>query len=251
MRQKAQQFLTDALGLKLPYHSMGKIDSLDLFGPTELMILQLYKENSPRWKSALDIGANIGLHSILMAKQGWYVEAYEPDPETFKILVANLEANRNIISNRVAYYEQAVHSTYGGQMDFVRVHNNLTGSHLAGFKDSYGPRTTIKVSTVNCTTLWPRFDFAKIDSEGNEAELSLTMTAEHMQRLSCVMEVRNEQNAEVIYNHFKSINVPIWPQKIEWEKATSLQDMPKMNREGSIFVGHKSPWPTSSVPPSL
>lgn len=237
-REKAQQFLTEALDMDFPYVKMGKIDSLDLFGPTELMILQLYKHNKNRWRYVLDIGANLGLHSIIMDRLGWYVRAYEPQPDIFKFLQRNL---RNNHCGRVAEYKVAVH-TSTGYANMVVVENNLTGSHLEGFKDSYGPRHTIPVPTVDCRTLWSDADFAKIDSEGNEAELSLTMTAEHMKRLSCVMEVRNEKNAQIIYDHFTGIGVPIWTQKNEWEKAKSIEDMPKMNREGSIFVGHDSPF---------
>jgi FkbM family methyltransferase len=238
-RQKAQQFLTEALNIKLPYFSMGKIDSLDLFGPTELMILQLYKHNKSRWSVALDIGANLGLHSILMARLGWTVDAYEPDPGIFKMLVANLAANK---SRKVTAHEAAVHATTQSHMNFVRVHNNLTGSHLEGFKDSYGPRDTIIVNTVNCADLWNNHDFAKIDSEGNEAELSKTMTEEQMKWMSCVMEVRNETNAAAIFLHFQSIGVPIWAQKVDWQRVKDVSEMPKMNREGSIFVGHEAPW---------
>lgn len=240
-RIKAQKFLTDALGIVLPYHSMGKIDSLDLLGTTELMILQMYRENQWKWRNVLDIGANIGLHSILMGKLGFDVIAYEPDPDTFQILKDNLASNgiRNVLP-----IEAAVH-TKTGTADFVKVHNNLTGNHLAGYKDSYGPRTTIKVQTIDCHALWDGVDFAKIDCEGNEAELALTMTSEHMKQMSCVMEVRNEKNAEVIFEYFRNM-VPIWAQKIEWNKVERLEDMPKMNREGSIYIGHQSPWTENS-----
>ena len=248
MREKAQQFLTEALGMDFPYVKMGKIDSLDLFGPTELMILQLYKHNKNRWKHVLDIGANLGLHSIIMDRLGWYVRAYEPQPDIFKLLERNLKANqcKNVIS-----YQSAVH-TASGEANMVVVENNLTGSHLEGFKDSYGPRHTIKVHTLDCRKLWtgqsvgnykyPDTDFVKIDSEGNEADLCLTMTKEVMSHMDCIMEVRNEKNAQIIYDYFTGIGVPIWTQKNDWQKAQSIEDMPKMNREGSIFVGHKSPF---------
>ena len=48
-------------------------------------------------------------------------------------------------------------STENGEANFVRVHNNLTGNHLEGFKDSYGPRSTVIVPTVDekgAVTLW-------------------------------------------------------------------------------------------------
>lgn len=237
-RQKAQQFLTEALDIDFPYVSMGKIDSLDLFGPTELMILQIYKDNAKRWHNVLDIGANLGLHSILMSKLGWEVKAYEPDPDIFGMLSENLRNNHS----RVIPHRAAVH-TEDGKANFVRVHNNLTGSHLEGYKDSYGPRNTIEVITIDCKTLWPNADFAKIDSEGNEAALALTMTEEVMSHMSCVMEVRNEHNAVIIFDYFRGIGVPIWAQKIDWKQVRDFTEMPHINREGSIFIGHEPPWP--------
>ena len=239
-RQKAQQFLTDALDIKFPYVSMGKIDSLDLFGPTELMILELYKENAKRWHFAADIGANLGLHSIMMQRLGWYVFAYEPDPGISAHLRQNLRDNNCLGS--VFVNQEAVHTSIG-TANFVRVHNNLTGSHLEGFKDSYGPRNTIVVKTVDCRDIWKKVQFAKIDSEGNEAALSSTMTAEVMKNLDVIMEVRNEANAKSIFEHFRQEGVPIWAQKIDWKQVQKLEEMPHINREGSIFVGYRPPWP--------
>lgn len=237
-RELAQKFLTENIGIKFPYVSMGKIDSLDLFGPSELMILQLYEENSDRWCNVLDIGANLGLHSIIMCELTWKVKAFEPQPDIYKLLVGNLEANS---SHSVKAFQKAVH-TSAGTVDFVRVLNNLTGSHIDGFKNSYGPRETIKVETVDCKTLWPGTDFAKIDCEGNEAELCLTMTEEDMSHMDCILEVRNTENAARICSHFMNMNVSMWSQKINWKRVTTFSDMPMSNRDGSLFVGHNKPW---------
>ena len=96
-REKAQALLTYHFGpfgpLRFPFVQMGKLDSLHLFGDTELMLLALYWHNRDRWKQALDIGANLGLHSICMAKIGWTVRAYEPDFEHFQRLQENLDRN--------------------------------------------------------------------------------------------------------------------------------------------------------------
>ena len=238
MRAKAQKFLTDYMGIDFPYVTMGKIDSLDLFGPTELMILQLYADNQMRWENVLDIGANLGLHSIIMSGMDWNVRAFEPYPPHYDQLKRNLAANG---CGGVIPFKAAVH-TYTGQANFVVVHNNTTGNHIEGFKDSYGPRETISVPVIDCRTLWAGTDFAKIDCEGNEAELAKTMTAEDCSHMDSIMEVRNEENAKQLWDHFTSIGVPIWPQKIDWAKAQSLADMPTSNREGSIFIGHKAPW---------
>lgn len=242
MRAKAQELLCAHFGpfgpINFPYHKMGNIDSLHLFGDTELMILAMYFHNKGRWNKVLDIGANIGLHSICMDRMGFEVRAYEPDPYHYSTLVENLGNNE---CGLVSPYCAAVH-TKDGSGQFVRVLNNLTGNHLEGFKDSYGPRETIPVVMVDCRPLWAWADFAKIDSEGNEAELCLTMTADDLRHMQAVLEVRNEANARVIYNHFQILEVPMWSQKTEWAQVKTLDDMPKQNREGSLFIGHRGPW---------
>lgn len=238
-RERAQKFLTDALDIHFPYVRMGAIDSLDLFGPTELMILEMYWHNRERWRKSLDIGANLGLHSIMMATWDMNVRAYEPDPEHFQHLLTNIA--ENLLDQSVECNRAAVHTRHG-EAEFVRVLNNLTGNHLAGFKASYGPRETIVVPTVDCRSLWPWADFAKLDCEGNEAELVETTTAEDMAHLSMVMEVRNSENATRIFQHFNGLGTPMWAQKIGWARVTNVEEMPRHNREGSLFVGERGPW---------
>ena len=242
-RERAQALLCENFGpfgkLNFPYVKMGNIDSLHLFGDTELMILAMYWHNRGRWKRCLDIGANLGLHSICMAKMGMQVRAYEPDEEHFERFCANLNANNCAVD--VDPFPVAVH-TSNGTANFIRVLNNLTGNHLEGYKQSYGPRETVQVRTIDCRELWSLADFAKIDSEGNEAELLLTLTKADMQHLSLVAEVRNAVNAQRIFDYFRDFRVPIWSQKIEWAQAKTFDAMPKQNREGSIFVGHLGPW---------
>jgi FkbM family methyltransferase len=242
-RALAQALLTEHFGpfgpLKFPYQTMGKIDSLHLFGEPELQIFAMYHAHRGRWKKVLDIGANLGLHSIIMARSGFTVKAYEPDFEHYDHLLANLEAND--VSHLVTPHMAAVH-TEDGEANFVRVLNNLTGNHLDGYKDSFGPRETVIVPTVDCRPLWRYADFAKIDSEGNEADLLLTMTPNDLNHLQAVVEVRNEENASKIYRHFCELEVPLWSAKTNWERVRVADDMPRGNREGPIFVGHAGPW---------
>jgi FkbM family methyltransferase len=241
-RELAQRLLCKSFGpfgeLHLPYVKMGKIDSLDLFGVTELIIFAFYWRNRMRYKKVLDIGANIGLHSILMDRLKWEVKAYEPDYQHHGWLLGNLQRNG---CTHVAPHMAAVH-TATGEANFVRVLNNLTGNHLEGFKDSYGPRETVIVPTLDCRTLFDWADFAKIDCEGNEAEILMTTTPKQMHHLDIIVEVRNEANANLIYEHFQKINVPMWSQKNEWKKVIHVEQMPMVNREGSLFIGHTQPF---------
>ena len=243
-RERAQKILTECFGpfgpIKFPYYQMGRIDSLHLFGlDTELPIFAMYAHNRNRWRNVLDIGANLGLHSICMARMGFLVRAYEPDFEHYQRLIENI--TRNSAQHQVKIHMAAVHDK-NGEAPFVRVLNNLTGNHLEGFKDSYGPLEKVIVTTVDARDLWPGTDFAKIDSEGNEAVLIETTTEKTWEKMQAVLEVRNGENAAKIYRHLTKLGVPCWSQKIEWGEVRDVSDMPHMNREGSLFIGHKGPW---------
>jgi len=241
-RKRAQEILCANFGvfgpIDFPYVSMGRVDSLHLFAEPETQIFAIYHAHRNKWKNVADIGANLGLHSILLSRCGFNVRCYEPDFEHFDHLVANLNAND---CGNVDPYMAAVH-TEDGEMNFVRVHNNMTGSHLEGYKNSYGPRSNLIVPIVDCRPIWSWADFVKIDSEGNEADLLVTTTQHDMKHLSFVVEVRNEANATQIYRHFCELEVPMWAAKNDWERVKVWGNVPKANREGPLYIGHKGPW---------
>ena len=83
--------------LDFPYREMGAINTLHLFGLDELIIFSYYWANKFRYKKVADLGANIGLHSIILSKFGYNVTSYEPDPIHFDKLIQN--ANLNNVSN--------------------------------------------------------------------------------------------------------------------------------------------------------
>lgn len=241
-RKRAQALLCESFGyfgrLDFPYVEMGRIDSLHLFAEPETQIFAIYHAHRGKWKNVLDIGANLGLHSILLSRCGFTVWAYEPDFEHFQHLERNLQANN---CRRVQANMAAVHLE-NAEANFVRVLNNTTGSHLEGYKNSYGPRETVIVPTVDCRPLWGWADFAKIDCEGNEAEILLTTTQRDMKHLSFIVEVRNEDNASKIYRHFTELEVPMWSAKQDWERVRVFNQVPKANREGPLYIGHEGPW---------
>ena len=121
--------------ISFPYHAMGAVDSLDLFGLDELILFAFYWQNRGIYKKTADIGGNIGLHSLVMARCGFDVNSYEPDPEHIALFKANMAANG---VGTVTVHEAAV-SAEAGQAEFLRLRGNTTGSHLAGAKsDPYG-----------------------------------------------------------------------------------------------------------------
>jgi FkbM family methyltransferase len=237
MRDKAQEWLCQQLGIKFPYVSMGKVDSLDLFGANELIIFAFYEHNRLRYRRALDIGANLGLHSILMRRLGWLVKAYEPDEEIWRMAMNNVVANSP--KPQIGLFERAAVSDRDGEAQFVRVLQNLTGSHLEGFKDSYGPRETVKVPVVDCRPLFDWADLAKLDVEGHEGVLLRCVTDEHLKHLDLICELRGEEQALSVLEHFRKLDTPVYTQKNDWRPARTILDMPTKHQEGSIFISRR------------
>lgn len=229
-------------GLSIPRTQLGtSITSDNLFDPNEQMIFDFYEANRDRYKYVLDIGANIGVHSILMSRQGWRVRAFEPDPDHSLRLIENANANGVGVDVTPA----AVSDRYGWAV-FVRVLGNTTGSHLAGAKESYGPTDRFIVEVVDCRPLFAWADFAKIDCEGHEAALVLATDATTWAHMDAMLEVGSAGNARVIYEHLMEHGAQMWAQKVGWGRVWSMEDMPAHHSEGSLFVGRRPPFPSGS-----
>ncbi len=227
--------------LVLPYHKMGAIDSPNLFDLDELIIFSFYWVNRKRYRRVLDIGANIGLHSIILSKCGYEVRAYEPDPQHFEILQRNLALND---CSNVQAFNAAV-SSKAGEMEFVRVLGNLTASHLAGSKPNpYGDleRFPVKVEAIQPLITWA--DLIKLDVEGHEKEVLLATNREHWRTTDALVEVENEDNAASIYSHFTTLGAQLFSQKTNWQPVRDVNDMPTSYREGTLFITSKRemPW---------
>lgn len=230
-------------GLNITFVSFGAVTSDDLFCDKEQAIFDFYEVagKANRYRRVLDIGANIGVHSILMARQGWEVRAFEPDPEHC------IEFTRNVRSRHgnITCFQRAV-SDREGKQTFVRVKGNTTGNHLKGDKQPYGEVEEFEVFVVDCRPLFDWADFAKIDCEGHEAKLLLTITQQQAQTIDFMVEVGNKKNAELIYLHFVKLPVKLWSQKNDWRQIERFEDMPIHHSEGSLFIGREPPWPKNS-----
>lgn len=227
--------------LVFPYHKMGAVDSFNLFDMDELIIFSFYWKNRTRYRKVLDIGANLGLHSILLRKCGYEVSCYEPDPLHFEILKDNLTLNH--ISD-IEAFNKAV-STQDGEMEFVRVLGNTTGSHLAGAKPNpYGELERFPVQMEAFHEIITGVDLIKMDIEGHEKEVLLNTTYDDWENMDALVEIENADNAAAIYKHFTRLGIRLFAQKINWLEVHTVDEMPTSYREGTLFVSMKSemPW---------
>ena len=235
--------LLGSLGeIQMPYFEMGEINSTHLFGLDELILFSFYKKNMNRYKKVADLGANIGLHSIILSNSGFEVTSFEPDPIHFDQLIKNIEINCR--ENKPQCVQKAV-STNTNSIEFVRVLGNTTGSHIAGAKENpYGELERFKVECENFKTILEANDLIKIDIEGHEASVICETSADEWMNTDAVVEIGTENNAKLIYNHFKNSNINLFVQSKNWEKAETIDEMPNSYKEGSLFISSKNsmPW---------
>jgi len=167
-------------------------------GEFEKKEMEVCKEYISESSNVLDLGANIGLHSIYfsgLVKNG-LVLAFEPSLETFGFLVRNVANIPNIVPINIAA------SGKGAIADFFHTTDNA----YSGLKDTRRKGVT-KVLKVPCMQIddvvsglcLDRVDFVKIDVEGLEFDVLKGMI-EVIERFSpvifCEIYSGNNSNQE-------------------------------------------------------
>jgi len=150
---------------------LDKLDSLRLgvFGIHEPVETRWIQEHVPVGGVAIDIGANIGYHTLLLARQvgpTGHVYAFEPDPDNFALLSRNVTLNGY---NNVTL-EQAALSDSTGTLRLYQSARNL-GDHRPF--DSGDGRPFVEVSALQLdeylNAYRDRLDYVKMDNKGGEA----------------------------------------------------------------------------------
>lgn len=127
----------------------------------------LMKESISEGMKVLDIGANIGYHTLQISRwvgEKGQVIAFEPDPENHRLLRKNLEANR---CNNVSVYQGAV-SNFNGDLKLFFCEENR-GDHR--IYDSGDQRESFVIKSVKLDDFFNRgecFDVIKMDIQGAE-----------------------------------------------------------------------------------
>jgi len=145
----------------------------------EFYELSLFKEELNEGNVVLDIGANIGLYTLVASKivnDSGFVFSFEPDPKSFANLKHNIEGN--IIQN-VVLINKAVSNTTGSAhlvcstSNIMRVLNYLTSNKSSS-------EETIDIKTISLDDFFKtrsqKVDVIKIDVEGWEFEVFKGMT---------------------------------------------------------------------------
>lgn len=221
--------------LHFPFYSMGNVDSSDLFGLDELILFSFYYINRKRYSRILDLGTNIGLHTLVLLKLGYSVTSYEPDPVHVAQLSKVLAANKFSMDRVV----EAAVSNANGIKQFVRVLGNTTGSHLEGAKltTPYGGYEKFMVDTKDIReVVEDNFDLVKMDVEGHEAVLIAHLESKHFDSTDYLLEVGSKNNASSVYKRVRELGLHAFAQKLNWERVKNEGDIPTSYKEGSLFI---------------
>jgi FkbM family methyltransferase len=132
---------------------------------TELMLRQASAIGGQAGCVVVDVGANIGYYTILLAdkvgKKG-KVYAFEPDSTSFDILEKNIKANK--LENVVAI--KAAAGSREGKLELYKSEENLGDHKLYG----KGKKEIVKVIRLD-DFIKEKVDLIKIDTQGWEPEV--------------------------------------------------------------------------------
>ena len=226
--------------LNFPYFKMGNVDSVKLFGIDELIIFAFYYTNRNRYKKTLDLGANIGLHTLIMKKLGFQVISYEPD----SIHLAQIEKVMDLNDLSTEGLTPRAISDKRGTMDYIRILGNTTGSHLLGSKEEvYGPTEIVSTEVDDILEVLSQgnFDFVKMDVEGHEVVLLNRITTQSITSTDIMLEIGSEKNANAIFSILSDKKIPAYAQKTNWARVEKLQDLPSHHTHGSLFLSMQGP----------
>lgn len=220
--------------LKIRNANFGSIEAKHLFGLDELIIFAWYNLNKDRYRKTLDLGANIGIHSLVMSKLGFEVTAYEPDPIHIEIFKAQLQDN----SVKNVFLRTRAIANNSGKMNFTRVIGNTTGSHLTGSKQNpYGDLEYFEVDVDAFRDIVNEgYDFIKMDVEGFEAKLLGSLDPGQIENTEMMLEVGTHENAIQVWKEIERLGLIAYSQKNNWNKVTSLTGVPFSYKEGSLFL---------------
>jgi len=222
--------------IMFPYYSFGSVKSYFHLEYRELVLFAIYKKILGDYARFLDIGGNIGLHSLVASKiSKCQIYYFEPDPKHY------LEAEKRFKLNNlngVVLNKNAI-SNFEGKTSFVRVLNNTTSSHIFGSKaNPYGPleKFEVSVSKMSRYIADKGRTFAKIDIEGAEVDALKDLTFSDWERFDCVVEITDKASAKGIMDIARLNSLYLYSQKMSWNAASDLEDLPHRWNEGSVLI---------------
>ena len=223
--------------IHFPYFSFGNLDSGKLFGLDEIILFSFYYTNRYRYKSVLDLGSNIGLHTLILLRLGADVVSYEPDElhclQFEKVMKLNGISKYKLIRKAIGISHEP--------LEFTRVLGNTTGSFVRDAKSNpYGEieSFSVEVDDIADVLNLTKFDLVKMDVEGYEATLLNRVRVESFNSTDFMLEIGSAKNASLIFDLISEKNLNAFSQNTNWNRVKSVEDLPSHHSHGSLFIGN-------------
>jgi len=150
----------------------------------------------------VDIGAHIGLFSVLAAAKLKHVRifSFEPLPENYRLLQENICINN--LEGKVFPICKAISVKAGESLILRTNYDNMSGASMYLRNDHSFPGTKIKVETITLSDIFricsiSHIDFLKVDCEGCEYEIFYSTPTEYLRKIS---EMIIEYHAHTCYS---------------------------------------------------
>ena len=224
--------------LRFPIVRFGPtITSMNLFDYKELSVFAIYGKFLRESNQFLDLGSNIGSHSLFAASLGATVRSWEPDRSVSSIQREMFREN--------GFTCTQVDAAAGAKFElatFVHLDDNQTGSHLVGKKsDPYGRTTSYEVQVEDCRQDIQWADLVKMDVEGSESEILCQTSYNTLSEVFIICEVTDNSAASDLYEYLSSAPVSMYSQRSGWRIPKSAHDLPSHHSHGSLLIlGHES-----------
>jgi FkbM family methyltransferase len=154
-RKQLVVFSFDHIAHAINLYGIYEKDDLDTFFEWTRSLGIDFKE-----ATALDVGANIGNHSLYFSDYFKRVISFEPNPRTFKVLLLNAELADNVICHNIGLSDQV------GEAILSANPSNIGGSAITD-SPSYHPQS-IKLTDLDSFDKFNNVKLLKIDIEGHE-----------------------------------------------------------------------------------
>jgi FkbM family methyltransferase len=227
----------EAKSIVFPFYSFGNVKSYFHMEYREMVLFAIYRRILDGYSRFLDVGGNLGLHTIIAGKFSTCELFYiEPDPVHYSEAATRFVLNG--MNQRVKTHNVAA-SNFDGMANFLRVIDNTTGSHLMGSKsNTYGPIETfqVQVSRLNGYIAERGRTFAKIDIEGAEVDALKSLSEEDWENFDCIVEITDSNSAKEILVLAESYKLSVYSQKISWNVASKVEDLPQRWDQGSVLI---------------
>ena len=199
----------EVFGNKLFLSKKGLALSISHYGTYEELESKIMEEKIEMGNIVVDVGANIGLHTLNMARivgNTGQVFAFEPDPSNFEILKKNVKINnyKNIILE-----QKAVGDKHGRTTLYQSDH---PGKHRI-FPQTEQAKSEIQVELTNLDNYFDsdmidKINFIKIDVEGLEFSVLKGMKniLKNSKKIKILFEFMPENTIEVGFTPIELLN---------------------------------------------